>query len=168
MTNKNRDKQYRNVAEGLCSDYPTKYARLDYRAAFAFVGFMVLGNNVVAGSSLFVSSFLFDAPLCLEYLRYHPIDTKRKYLNYLAVAYHLTIVAISVLGILGIIKIVAENGTYYVYTGNEFAIPNKFLGKFLYFWLALSPAFVFCVVDWIINQGLVEKEITEQERGRRK
>ncbi|WP_110956184.1 hypothetical protein [Anaerosinus massiliensis] len=153
-----------------CSkDRPTAYAGLGTRFIFTILAWFVLGLNITPGSSFFVSLLLFSAPLFLEYKKFIPNTRLRRIVHNIGKVISGSMVLISAIGLFGILVVtVGENSTLYLQVAETFIICKGYIIPLNFIWCLVGTAVFITGLDWIIYEGVTEKQYIEYKCSNKK
>lgn len=146
----------------LCNDTPTKYAHLGWRFLCTLLSWFLLGMSISEGSAFFASLSLFIVPLMLDYYKYEPSDTVRKWLTWLAKLVNGAFLIVGFIGMFGVLSIIDLNDSLIIKTTKNFIFPDLYIVKVQCFWLLLLCPVSICAIDWALNRTSLEADITRE------
>lgn len=148
---------------GNCpNDTPNGFAHLACRAAYTFIAWFVLGNNILSGQSFFVSITLFVLPLFMDYMKFTPCDYWRNLLRKISLVITAIFVFIGILGMMNVLTLIDINGVLSLsFSDSHIAFKNISLGVEKLYYLMLSACFL-TITDWVANSSPSECKNNER------
>lgn len=141
----------------LPSDHVTIFNHLGFRVVLTFISWIVLGFNVSAGKSFFVSTFLFVFPLLLDYLKFTPHNNRRVWLKNVGTFVTIAFCLVSVFGLFEIFDIKNMSGGLILEVSNKFIAMRNASIPLVYLWYCFGACVFLTVFDWVVSTSPLEK-----------
>lgn len=158
----------KDMPKANSQETPTIVNNIGWRIWFAVLSAMIVNYRVTPGRSFFTELGLFVGPLLFDLFAHRPSARRRKIINSVARGYLGAVIAIVILGLIGLLNVDYAQGSSLVFEmkRNAFSGLNGFTFPEIYFWAGSAlPSIALVTADWFGRRTPAETQVMAMVAG---